>query len=75
MIKPDIQTNDFSILLEKDLQNMPKEKSIVQGQIVKILGEFVFIEVGLKSEGRISKSEFKNYKGSFEVGTCIEVCW
>lgn len=73
MIKQAIQTNDFSILLEKDLKNMPKEKSIVQGQIVKILGEFVFIEVGLKSEGRISKSEFKNYKGSFDIGTRIEV--
>jgi small subunit ribosomal protein S1 len=66
-------SNDFAILLEKDLENMPKEKSIVKGKIVKTLGEFVFIEVKLKSEGRISKSEFKNYKGSFDNGTDIDV--
>jgi small subunit ribosomal protein S1 len=67
------ESNIFAMILMQGLNNMPKEKSIVKGKIVKILGEFVFIEIALKSEGRIAKSEFKGYKGSFVEGTDIDV--
>ncbi len=37
-----------------------KEKDVVQGTIVRISDRDVFVDIGFKSEGIISKSEFKN---------------
>ena len=37
-----------------------KEKDVVQGTIVRVSDRDVFVDIGFKSEGIISKSEFKN---------------
>ena len=38
-----------------------KEKDVVKGTIVRVNERDVFVDIGFKSEGIISKSEFKNY--------------
>jgi len=67
------EKDTFISLLEANVRMMPKERSIVAGKIVQILDEFVFVEVGLKSEGRISKTEFKNCSNEIEIGQEIKV--
>ena len=57
---PNFSQEDFSQLLEKSLHNQPKEGAIVKGIIVNVAGDTVFIDVGLKSEGRVSINEFSN---------------
>ena len=53
---------NFSQLLEESFKNQPKEGSIVKGKIVSINNDSIFIDVGLKSEGRVSLHEFPNKK-------------
>ena len=43
-----------------DLGSDTKEKEVVQGQIVRVTDRDVFIDIGFKSEGIVSKSEFSN---------------
>ena len=62
----------FSQLLEESLKNQPKEGSIVEGEIVNISGDIIFIDVGLKSEGRVSINEFSN-KEDLKVGDKFDV--
>ena len=62
----------FSQLLEESLKNQPKEGSIVEGEIVNISGDIIFIDVGLKSEGRVSINEFSN-KEELKVGDKFDV--
>ncbi|WPX96420.1 30S ribosomal protein S1 [Candidatus Bandiella euplotis] len=64
----------FAQLLEEKLQYQPKESSIVRGKVVMILGDVVFVDVGLKSEGRISINEFagQGVKVGDEVDVYIE---
>ena len=62
----------FSQLLEESLKNQPKEGSIVEGEIVNISGDIIFIDVGLKSEGRVSINEFPN-KEEIKVGDKFDV--
>ena len=37
-----------------------KERDVVEGQIVRVTDRDVFIDIGFKSEGIVSKTEFKN---------------
>ena len=46
--------DDESYNLESDT----KEKEVVQGQVVRVTDRDVFIDIGFKSEGIVSKSEF-----------------
>ena len=55
---PDFSQENFHQLLEERLQYQPKEASIIKGKIVTIIADTVFVDVGLKSEGRIAMSEF-----------------
>ncbi len=57
---PNFSQEDFSQLLEQSLHNQPKEGAIVKGKIVNVSGDTVYIDVGLKSEGRVSINEFTN---------------
>ena len=43
-----------------DLGADTKEKEVVQGQIVRVTDRDVFIDIGFKSEGIVSKSEFSS---------------
>ncbi|MCK4859707.1 MAG: 30S ribosomal protein S1 [Candidatus Omnitrophica bacterium] len=51
---------DFERLLEEDedARNEPKEQELVRGKIVKITPQEVFVDIGYKAEGAISKEEF-----------------
>ena len=69
---PNISQEKFSQLLEESLKNQPKEGSIVTGEVVNISGDTIFIDVGLKSEGRVSINEFSN-KDELKVGDKVEV--
>ena len=50
------QSNDNSEIYETGLDK--KEKDVVQGTIVRVTDRDVFVDIGFKSEGIISKSEF-----------------
>ena len=50
------ESNDNSEIYESGLDK--KEKDVVQGTIVRVTDRDVFVDIGFKSEGIISKSEF-----------------
>jgi small subunit ribosomal protein S1 len=52
--------------------NVIKENEVVQGKIVAIHGEDVLIDIGSKSDGRVSVNEFSNQE-ELVVGNTIEV--
>ena len=49
---------DFGALLEESYQDTPSEGNVVQGVVVAIENDFVIMDVGVKSEGRIPLKEF-----------------
>jgi small subunit ribosomal protein S1 len=53
----------------------PQEGNIFQGKVININGDTVIVDVGLKSEGKLSLSEFTNKSGEakVEVGDEVEV--
>ena len=52
--------------------NVIKENELVKGKIVAINGEDVLIDIGSKSDGRVSVNEFSNSE-DIVVGNTIEV--
>ncbi len=74
----DITGEDFSFksLLDESFKGIKSfEGSVVEGTVVGIDGEFVILDVGLKSEGRISLREFGAPGGKSEIkmGDKVEV--
>ena len=54
----------FAALLEESLQSRDSfEGTVVQGTVVGIDNDFAMIDVGLKSEGRVSLREFDGPSG------------
>lgn len=51
--------DSFAELFEESIQNEKKEGTVVEGTVTSIKNGEVFIDVGLKSEGRISLKEFQ----------------
>ena len=50
---------DFAALLEESfLERAPAEGSVIRGTIVAIENDFAVVDVGLKTEGRVSLKEF-----------------
>lgn len=49
---------DFSALLDESYADTPTEGSVVTGVVVAIENEFIIMDVGVKSEGRIPLKEF-----------------
>ncbi|WP_158917344.1 30S ribosomal protein S1 [Caulobacter sp. S45] len=67
---------DFSALLEEALAGRDlAEGSVVHGQVVGIEKDFLIVDVGLKTEGRISVKEFQQGDGKPvpKVGDTVEV--
>ncbi len=51
---------DFATLLEQySLAAEITEGNVVQGRVVKVLDDFVLVDIGFKKEGAISRQEFK----------------
>ena len=68
---PDFSQENFTKLLEEKLQYQPKEASIIKGKIIQIIADTVFVDVGLKSEGRIPISEFSDQ--DLKIGDMFDV--
>ena len=50
---------DFAALLDETLgRDTGFEGSVVTGRVVRLTDEFAIVDVGLKSEGRVSLKEF-----------------
>ena len=67
-------TESFAELFEESLatQNL-KPGSIVTGTIMEIRNDTVVVNAGLKSEGIVPISQFKNLQGDLEVEVGDEV--
>ncbi|MBI2342985.1 MAG: 30S ribosomal protein S1 [Deltaproteobacteria bacterium] len=68
--------SDFAQLLEQSFGMSPVEEGeIVKGTIVGITNDMVIVDIGFKSEGQISASEFRNPKGEMthKVGDVVNV--
>ncbi|AFB21054.1 30S ribosomal protein S1 [Rickettsia canadensis] len=61
---------DLSKMLETVDTSHIKEKTVVKGQVIEIKNDMVIVDVGLKNEGRILKSEFLSLP---KVGDVVEV--
>jgi len=59
-------------LLAKSLREIPREGSIVKGRILEIRPREVLVDIGYKSEGVISASEFDDVE-ELQIGDEIEV--
>ena len=67
---------DFEALLtESYLDNPATEGVVVKGRVVAVENDFVIIDVGLKSEGRVPLREFAapGQKAELSVGDTVEV--
>jgi small subunit ribosomal protein S1 len=52
------ESKEFAALLEESLKQQPEQGSVVKGRIIDMENDIVVVDVGLKSEGRISIREF-----------------
>ncbi|MFM8423249.1 MAG: S1 RNA-binding domain-containing protein, partial [Candidatus Fonsibacter sp.] len=71
----DSSSNEFASLLQQDLdKRVTAESSIVNGIVSRIEEKIVLIDVGLKSEGVINKSELTSEElETLKVGDELEV--
>lgn len=69
--------DDFAAMLAEVADNHQeiKENEIVRGRVLEIQDDFVLVDIGFKSEGRIDLNEFKNLEDELmvEVGDEVEV--
>src|SRR5215471_16002992 len=57
----DSASAEFAALLDESLGGSASfEGSVVKGTIIRIANDFVTVDVGLKSEGRVALREFTN---------------
>jgi small subunit ribosomal protein S1 len=67
---------NFAQLFEDSIREEKKEGTVVKGRIVAIRNGDAYIDVGLKSEGRIPLKEFATLEGTIpdlKVGDTVEV--
>jgi small subunit ribosomal protein S1 len=65
-LKEDGQT--FSEMLEESQKEVKfQEGEVVEGQVIQVGGDYVTVDIGYKSEGQISASEFYDQKGELMV--------
>src|SRR3954462_1165035 len=68
--------DDFAAMLEQSFQTQsPQEGQVIKGTIVAIENDFAMVDVGLKTEGRISLKEFAmpGVPADIKVGDTVEV--
>ncbi len=68
--------DDFAAMLEQSfVTQSPQEGQVIKGTIVAIENDFAMVDVGLKTEGRISLKEFSmpGIPASVNVGDTVEV--
>src|SRR5262245_28929048 len=67
---------DFAAMLEQSFETQsPQEGNVIKGTIVAIENDFAMVDVGLKTEGRISLKEFSmpGIPANINVGDTVEV--
>src|SRR5215831_15399244 len=67
---------DFAAMLEQSFETQsPQEGSVIKGTIVSIENDFAMVDVGLKTEGRVSLKEFSmpGQPAKVAVGDHVEV--
>jgi small subunit ribosomal protein S1 len=67
---------DFAAMLEQSFETQsPQEGNVIKGTIVSIENDFAMVDVGLKTEGRISLKEFAmpGQAANINVGDEVEV--
>lgn len=68
-----VEVVDFAALLDEYSPNKEiREGNVVQGRVVKILQDFVLVDIGYKKEGSINRSEFQSLGTPLSVGDAIE---
>ncbi len=69
------QFENFSELFEQSIKEEKREGTVVKGKIMNITDSDVIIDVGLKSEGRISTKEFTDHAGivTISIGDSVDV--
>ena len=75
-LKEKPQSESFAALLEETLgASQGLEGSVLKGTVVGIENEFVLVDVGLKSEGRVALKEFAvpGQKPEIKAGDIVEV--
>ncbi len=66
--------DDFAAMLEESfIERAPAEGSVVKGTIVAIENDFVVVDVGLKTEGRVPSKEFTAPGQPFQLNIGDEV--
>ena len=69
------QSSEFAALYSASLKERPERDKIIEGTVVRIDQDTVLVDIGLKSEGHVNASEFRNANGdiSVQVGDRIKV--
>jgi small subunit ribosomal protein S1 len=69
-----VTTQDFEKLLEQSIK-LAKAGDLVKGVVVKVLRDYVMVDIGFKSEGQIPIEEFKDLDGEVTVkpGDSVDV--
>lgn len=75
--QPDFSNENFEELFDQSISNVTSfNNQLVKGKVIKLQDDYVIVDVGLKSEGRIPTAEFTNEDGKKEnlaEGSIIEV--
>lgn len=61
------QSNEFAALYNESLKERPERDKIIEGTVVRIDQETVLVDIGLKSEGLVPISEFRDASGELKV--------
>ena len=68
--------DDFAALLEESMSKINlSEGTVIKGKVTAVENDFVIVDVGLKTEGRIPTREFKSASGPSipEIGDDVDV--
>ena len=63
---------NLAVIMEKAGANIGAPNKVIKGRVVSISGDYVIVDVGLKSEGQIPKEEFDD-AGGVTPGDEVEV--
>lgn len=74
-IDGDQQSSEFAALFTESLKDRPERDKIIEGTVARVDQDTVLVDIGLKSEGHVPTSEFRNADGeiSVQVGDKIRV--
>jgi small subunit ribosomal protein S1 len=63
----DQQSSEFAALFTESLKDRPEKDKIIEGTVVRVDVDTVLVDIGLKSEGHVPVSEFRNADGELTV--------